>query len=91
VDLTCTLKKSTDAAAVNAALKSAAEGPLKGILGYSDEELVSIDFNGCLLSSIVDGKSTKVIEGNMLKVLSWYDNEMGFSNRVIDLIKIMCK
>jgi glyceraldehyde 3-phosphate dehydrogenase len=91
VDLTCTLKKSTDAAAVNAALKAAAEGPLKGILGYSDEELVSIDFNGCLLSSIVDGKSTKVIEGNMLKVLSWYDNEMGFSNRVIDLIKIMCK
>ena len=91
VDLTCTLKKATDAAAVNAALKAAAEGPLKGILGYSDEELVSVDFNGCPLSSIVDGKNTKVIEGNMLKILSWYDNEMGFSNRVIDLIKIMCK
>jgi glyceraldehyde 3-phosphate dehydrogenase len=92
VDLTCTLKKSTDAAAVNAALKAASEtGPLKGILGYTDEELVSIDFNGCPLSSIVDGKNTKVIEGNMLKILSWYDNEMGFSNRVIDLIKIMCK
>ena len=91
VDLTVTLKKATDAAAVNAALKAAAEGPLKGILGYSDEELVSIDFNGCPLSSIVDGKSTKVIEGNMLKVLSWYDNEVGFSNRVIDLVKIMCK
>jgi len=91
VDLTCTLKKTTDAAAVNAALKAAAEGPLTGILGYSDEELVSIDFNGCPLSSIVDGRNTKVIEGNMLKVLSWYDNEVGFSNRVIDLIKIMCK
>ena len=91
VDLTCTLKTSTDAAAVNAALKAAAEGPLKGILGYTDEELVSVDFNGCPLSSIVDGKNTKVIEGNMLKILSWYDNEMGFSNRVIDLIKIMCK
>ena len=91
VDLTCTLKKSTDAAAVNAALKAAAEGPLKGILGYTDEDLVSVDFNGCPLSSIVDGKNTKVIEGNMLKILSWYDNEMGFSNRVIDLIKIMCK
>jgi glyceraldehyde 3-phosphate dehydrogenase len=91
VDLTCTLKTSTDAAAVNAALKAAAEGPLKGILGYTDEELVSVDFNGCPLSSIVDGKNTKVIDGNMLKILSWYDNEMGFSNRVIDLIKIMCK
>lgn len=92
VDLTCTLKTATDAAAVNAALKSASEeGPLKGILGYTDEELVSIDFNGCPLSSIVDGKNTKVIEGNMLKILSWYDNEVGFSNRVIDLIKIMCK
>ena len=91
VDLTCTLKKATDAASVNAALKAASEGPLKGILGYTDEELVSIDFNGCPLSSIVDGKNTKVIEGNMLKILSWYDNEMGFSNRVIDLIRIMCR
>jgi glyceraldehyde 3-phosphate dehydrogenase len=91
VDLTVTLKTATDAAAVNAALKAAANGPLKGILGYTDEEVVSIDFNGCPLSSIVDSKCTKVIDGNMLKVLSWYDNEMGFSNRVIDLIKIMCK
>jgi glyceraldehyde 3-phosphate dehydrogenase len=91
VDLTVTLKTATDAAAVNAALKAAAEGPLKGILGYTDEEVVSIDFNGCPLSSIVDSKCTKVIDGNLLKVLSWYDNEMGFSNRVIDLIKIMCK
>ena len=91
VDLTVILKTATDAAAVNAALKAAAEGPLKGILGYTDEEVVSIDFNGCPLSSIVDSKCTKVIDGNLLKVLSWYDNEMGFSNRVIDLIKIMCK
>jgi glyceraldehyde 3-phosphate dehydrogenase len=91
VDLTVTLKTATDAAAVNAALKAASEGPLKGILGYTDEEVVSIDFNGCPLSSIVDSKCTKVIDGNLLKVLSWYDNEMGFSNRVIDLIKIMCK
>ena len=89
VDLTCILKSSTDAAAVNAALKAAAEGPLKGILGYTEEELVSIDFNGCPLSSIVDAKSTKVIDGNLLKVLSWYDNEMGFSNRVIDLFKLI--
>ena len=92
VDLTVTLKTATDAAAVNAALKAASEsGPLKGILGYTDEEVVSIDFNGCPLSSIVDSKCTKIIDGNLLKVLSWYDNEMGFSNRVIDLIKIMCK
>ena len=90
VDLTVILKTPTDAAAVNAALKAAAEGPLKGILGYTDEEVVSIDFNGCPLSSIVDSKCTKVIDGTLLKVLSWYDNEMGFSNRVIDLIKIMC-
>ena len=89
VDLTCTLKTATDAAAVNAALKTAAEGPLKGILGYTEEELVSIDFNGCPLSSIVDAKCTKVIDGNMVKVLSWYDNEMGFSNRVIDLFKLI--
>ncbi len=92
VDLTVTLKTATDAAAVNAALKAASEsGPLKGILGYTDEEVVSVDFNGCPLSSIVDSKCTKIIDGNLLKVLSWYDNEMGFSNRVIDLIKIMCK
>jgi glyceraldehyde 3-phosphate dehydrogenase len=89
VDLTCTLKNATDAVAVNAALKAASEGPLKGILGYTEEELVSIDFNGCPLSSIVDAKSTKVIDGNLLKVLSWYDNETGFSNRVIDLFKLI--
>jgi glyceraldehyde 3-phosphate dehydrogenase len=89
VDLTVTLKKSTDVAAVNAALKAASEGPLNGILGYTEEELVSIDFNGCPLSSIVDAKSTKVIDGNLLKVLSWYDNEVGFSNRVIDLFKLI--
>ncbi|NVN99767.1 MAG: type I glyceraldehyde-3-phosphate dehydrogenase [Geobacteraceae bacterium] len=91
VDLTCTLKNATDAAAVNAALKAAAEGPLKGVLGYSEEELVSIDYNGCQLSSIVDAKSTKVIDGNLLKVLSWYDNESGFSKRVIDLINFISK
>jgi glyceraldehyde 3-phosphate dehydrogenase len=89
VDLTCNLKTPTDATAVNAALKAAAEGPLKGILGYSEEELVSIDYNGCPLSSIVDAKCTKVIDGNLLKVLSWYDNEMGFSSRVIDLFKLI--
>jgi glyceraldehyde 3-phosphate dehydrogenase len=89
VDLVATLSKPTDAAEVNAALKAAAEGPLKGILGFCTEELVSIDFNGNALSSIVDAPSTKVIGGNMVKVISWYDNETGFSNRVVDLIKIL--
>lgn len=89
VDLVCTLSRPVDAQAVNAALKAAAEGPLKGILGYSDEPLVSIDYNGCPLSSIVDGLSTKVIDGTMVKVLSWYDNESGFSRRVVDLLELI--
>jgi glyceraldehyde 3-phosphate dehydrogenase len=89
VDLVVTLKKKTDADKINAALLKASKGSLKGILGFSDEELVSIDYNGNPLSSIVDGLSTKVIEGNMAKVISWYDNESGFSQRVIDLMKIM--
>lgn len=89
VDLVATLSKDTDAAAVNAALKAAAEGPLKGILGYTEEPLVSCDFNGCPLSSIVDAGCTKVIDGNMVKILSWYDNEFGFSNRVVDLFKLV--
>jgi glyceraldehyde 3-phosphate dehydrogenase len=89
VDLVVTVTKKTDAAMVNAALQKAAKGSLKGILGFSEEPLVSIDFNGNPLSSIVDSGCTKVIEGNMVKVLSWYDNECGFSQRVIDLIKII--
>ena len=89
VDLVCTLSKPADAKQINAALKAAAEGPLKGILGFCEEELVSIDFNGNPLSSIVDAPSTKVIDGNMVKVISWYDNETGFSNRVVDLMKIL--
>jgi glyceraldehyde 3-phosphate dehydrogenase len=89
VDLVVTLSKPTDAEQVNAALKAAADGPLKGILGFCTEPLVSIDFNGNPLSSIVDSLSTKVIGGNMVKVISWYDNETGFSARVVDLIKIL--
>ncbi|MCM0083057.1 type I glyceraldehyde-3-phosphate dehydrogenase [Geomonas sp. Red32] len=89
VDLVCTLSKETTAEEVNAKLKEASEGPLKGILGFSTEPLVSIDFNGCQLSSIVDAPSTKVIGGNMVKVISWYDNEAGFSSRVVGLIKML--
>jgi len=89
VDLTATLAKKADAEKINNALRKAAKGPLKGILGFYDEPLVSIDFNGNPLSSCVDGLSTKVIEGNMVKVLSWYDNECGFSQRVVDLFKMI--
>jgi glyceraldehyde 3-phosphate dehydrogenase (phosphorylating) len=91
VDLVATLKKKTDADKVNAALAKAAKGALKGVLGYSDEPLVSIDYNGNPLSSIVDASCTKVLDGNMVKVLSWYDNESGFSKRVIDLINYISK
>ncbi len=89
VDLVVTLKNSADVAAVNAALKAASEGPLKGILGFEQAPLVSIDFNGNPLSSIVDAACTKVIGDNMVKVLSWYDNECGFSNRVVDLFHLI--
>lgn len=89
VDLVATLKKKTDAAKVNAALKKASKGSLKGILGFSEEPLVSIDYNGNILSSIVDACCTKVIGDNMVKVLSWYDNESGFSNRVVNLLKLI--
>jgi len=91
VDLVATLKKKTDADKVNAALKKASKGALKGILGFSEEPLVSIDFNGNVLSSIVDANCTKVLDGNMVKVLSWYDNESGLSKRVVDLINYMQK
>jgi glyceraldehyde 3-phosphate dehydrogenase len=90
VDLTFVTEKPIDVKSVNAALKTAAEGPLKGILGYTDEELVSSDFKGNALSSIVDSKLTKVI-GNTGKVISWYDNEWGYSNRVKDLIAFLVK
>jgi len=87
VDLVAETEKPLTAEAVNAALKTAAEGDLKGILGYSDEPLVSVDFNGNPLSSIVDGPSTSVMDGTMVKVLAWYDNEWGYSCRVRDLVK----
>ncbi len=70
---------------MNAALKAAADGPLKGILAYSTEPLVSIDFKGNPHSSIVDAPYTKVMDGDFVKVLSWYDNEWGYSNRCVDL------
>ena len=89
VDVTFEVEKSTTVEEVNAALKHASENQLKNILGFSEAPLVSHDFNGNPLSSIIDAEYTTVMEGNMVKVLSWYDNEWGFSNRMIDLIKLM--
>ena len=85
VDVVVEADKPTNKEEVNKALMAAAEGPLKGILGYSNEPLVSIDYRGDARSSIVDGLSTMVID-NMIKVISWYDNEWGYSNRVVDLV-----
>ncbi len=89
VDLAAILDKKTTADEVNAALRAAAEGPLKGILEYSSEELVSIDFKGNPRSSIVDAPYTKVMDGDFVKVLSWYDNEWGYSNRCVDLLRLL--
>jgi glyceraldehyde 3-phosphate dehydrogenase len=91
VDLVAELDKAATVDEINAALKTAAEGELKGILAYCDEPLVSKDFNGNPNSSIVDALSTMVIEGNLVKVVSWYDNEWGYSNRVVDLIGYISK
>lgn len=91
VDLTCLLGKKASAADINAALKEAAEGKLKGILGYTEDPVVSVDFNHCPLSSIVDAGCTKVIQDDFLKVFAWYDNEWGYSNRVVDLCEFMVK
>src|SRR5262245_13301025 len=91
VDLTAELDKPASAAAINDAFRAAGTGALRGILDTTDEELVSVDFNGNPHSSVVDLASTAVIDGAMVKVLAWYDNEWGYSNRVKDLIKYMAK
>jgi len=91
VDLAAILNKNTTAEEVNAALKAAAEGPMKGILAYSTAPLVSIDFKGNPNSSIIDAEYTKVMDGNFVKVLSWYDNEWGYSNRCVDLLRLLVK
>ena len=91
VDLVCSFEKKASIDDINGAVKKAADGPLKGILQYCDEPLVSVDFVGNPYSSIFDALSTRVIEGNLVKVLSWYDNEWGYSVRVVDLIKYIVK
>jgi len=91
VDFTVELGKNATAAEINGALKEAANGKMKGILEVTDEELVSIDFRGNPHSSIVDAPLTKVVDGNLAKVFSWYDNEWGFSNRMKDLLHYMAQ
>jgi glyceraldehyde 3-phosphate dehydrogenase len=89
VDFVAEVKKATTVEEVNAAFKAVAEGPMKGILGYSDEPLVSMDYKGDPRSSIVDGLSTMVMDGNMVKVVTWYDNEWAYSMRVCDLARLI--
>jgi glyceraldehyde 3-phosphate dehydrogenase len=91
IDLVVNLEQPTTAQAANATLKAAAEGPLKGILGYSDEPLVSMDYKGNPHSGVVDGLSTKMIGERMLKLFIWYDNEWGYSVRCGDLAALMAK
>jgi len=91
IDFVAEVEKDTTAEEVNAALKAAADGPLAGILGFSTEPLVSSDYKGDPRSSIVDADNTKVIGGRLIKILSWYDNEWGYSCRVADLAAKMAK
>jgi glyceraldehyde 3-phosphate dehydrogenase len=91
VDLVCVTEKNTTSEEVNKVLKAAAEGPLKGILAYTEDEVVSTDMQGNPNSSIIDAGMTKVLDGNLVKVVSWYDNEWGYSNRVLDLIPFLLK
>jgi len=87
VDLCANVKKDVTAEEINAAIKTAADGPLKGVLRYSEDPIVSIDINHTSESSIFDAPLTKVLEGRLIKVLSWYDNEWGFSNRMVDMMQ----
>ena len=91
VDVVLETEKATTIAEVNAALKAASAGPLKGIMNYTEDPVVSSDFNGDPASSTVDASETKVIDGNMIKVLSWYDNETGYATRVVDLASLLAK
>jgi len=89
VDFTVELERSTDTEGLVNAFRAAANGPMKGILGVSEEPLVSMDFKGDPRSSIVDAEFCQVLDGNFAKILSWYDNEWGYSNRCADLMHLM--
>ena len=91
IDLVFTASKDVTAEEVNKAIIAAADGPLKGVLGYVDEPMVSIDFNHCPASSTFDLTQTQVIDGTFVRVLSWYDNEWGFATRMADTALVMAK
>ena len=91
VDLAAITARPTSTEEVNAAFKAAAEGPLKGILAYTEDPVVSTDMLHNPNSSIVDAQMTKVLDGNLVKVVSWYDNEWGYSCRVVDLVEFLVK
>ncbi len=91
VDMVIELEKEVSIDEVNGVLKEASEGSLKGILGYTEELLVSMDYKGNPLSSIIDSDLTKVLGGNMVKVVSWYDNEWGYSSRTVDMAALIAK
>jgi len=91
VDLTCVFDKQVTQDAINAAMKEASEGELKGILGYTDEAVVSTDFVGCPLTSIYDSKASILLDPNFAKVVSWYDNEWGYSCKVLEMVRVIAK
>lgn len=89
VDFTCELEKSCDVASVNAAIKAAASGPMKDNMGYCDEPLVSVDFEGSTYGGVVDAMSTMVLDNNLTKIIVWYDNEAGFTNQLVRLLRLV--
>ncbi|EGD76301.1 hypothetical protein PTSG_11670 [Salpingoeca rosetta] len=91
VDLTCRLEKPASYDDIKKAMKAAAEGPMKGVLEYTEEDVVSSDFVGCTASSIFDAKAGIALNDNFVKIISWYDNEFGYSHRVVDLLAYIGK
>jgi len=91
VDLTVELEKPATKDEISAAMKAASEGELKGVLGYTDESVVSTDFRGCPLTSIYDAEAGISLDANFAKVVSWYDNEWGFSNKMLEMARVVVK
>ncbi|MBI3140454.1 MAG: type I glyceraldehyde-3-phosphate dehydrogenase [Rhodocyclales bacterium] len=91
VDLTCELNKATTYADICAAMKAASEGPMKGVLGYTDEKVVSTDFRGESCTSVFDAEAGMALDGTFVKVVSWYDNEWGYSSKVLEMVRVIAK
>ncbi|MDR0835248.1 MAG: type I glyceraldehyde-3-phosphate dehydrogenase, partial [Tannerella sp.] len=91
VDLTVVLEKSATQADIDAAMKAASEGELKGVLGYTEDAVVSTDFRGCPLTSVYDAKAGISLDANFAKVVAWYDNEWGYSNKLVEMIRVVAK